>query len=102
MKVSTLDSTLRSANARKLERIRRVSRQKMSAGNAAWDRRIVASLDPLHAKRGLLAIQQPSKRRIEYIEQLRKEIVSGTYCANSQEIVHRMLEDQRSFFSQRW
>ncbi len=102
MKVGTIDSTLRSANARKIERMRRVSRQKMSASKTAWEKRIVTSLAPLQAKRELLAIQQPSKRRIDYIEQLRKEIVSGTYSANSREIVHRMLEDQRSFFSMKW
>jgi anti-sigma28 factor (negative regulator of flagellin synthesis) len=102
MKVSTIDSALRSANARKIERIRRVSRQHMSAGKAAWQKRIVTSFEPLQAKRELLAIQPPSKRRIDYIEQLRKAIMSGTYCANSQEIVNRMLEDQRSFSSMRW
>jgi anti-sigma28 factor (negative regulator of flagellin synthesis) len=102
MKVGTIESALRSANARKIERIRKVSQQKMSASTSAWQKRSEVLCALLQTKQELLAIQQPSTCRNDLIEQLRNEIVAGTYQADSQVIVNRMLEDQRSVFSLKW
>ncbi len=97
MKAGIVDSASLHSKTRKRLQSRPYRAQAAAASPATWYKRVLASVEHLAVKRGMLACQQESESRSDRLSELRKQIQQGTYYISNSELIRSLTTGQVYF-----